>query len=890
MGKALLVLIILILSTITSLSLSSIAFAYHGASAGPTGFAILDSIYNFFFGTSASTQAQACTPGEYCNDFCSGCMKYTIYRYDSNCQCVPSTDPNERDIPDSNVCRRCADGCLVGQGDCQGGCPLGSCPNYGDARCDPNNANNIQFCQNDGCWIYWYSCSSGQTCQNGACMSSSVDTGVGEPVLENPTPPANQIFYIQCPTNGVKQWDCLRAFSNDLESSRCRWTGPTGGGGTGEDSGWVGSSARFNCAGLPAGSYRAWCSARSGSSDNCLDADKIKDYQVVAAPDLTITQLITYQSGNANPTTEFDPGSYIIADIKVENLGGPETRAFSLGFWKNRAAAPTYNDEPDRGVSPAYIGWNRATLFQAPTTPGTYKGWILADTNNDIQESNEINNAKSFDYTVKSGCSGNIILTFVHNPIPPSGPVMPTASGLSNCNGKRIEFRENSCSGTLKSSCTSTSTGCEGSAFGGPSSAGAYTYAACVDKNGDNDYADSGESTSATLPVATGVITTTTSTSTTLQPGATTTTTSTTTTTIPQAEMVIAIKTTQLQIGVNGKIDVDIGSTDCRIDTANVFIRYTTIYSDILSQARKMTCTADSCVTRCSFALKPEANWITPMHVVISVSDKLKGPPVVAEADIDLVDKLSATTTTTTTTTSTTILGQSTTTSTTTSTTLPVEGLVVDITNQNLQLDKINEIKVLLGDEQCRLDKNNVNIRYTSLIPNILSDPKRMTCSDSKCVMECSYSIKPDSEWKSPAKLAVIVNISHQLVPVDKNLNIVGAPAAATTTTTQRGQTTTTTTGGIDLTRVKPDLEKLKRDLSSAKSDVDNLAERLQEEGNRQYTRYRTIGSDISDAIGKIDDIIAQINSDPRSVASRDKVVIDLRSLKTDIENIINDL
>jgi hypothetical protein len=98
-------------------------------------------------------------------------------------------------------------------------------------------------------------------------------------------------------------------------------------------------------------------------------------------------------------------------------------------------------------------------------------------------------------------CSGTISLSLSPNPVYTSGAVTPTASGLSSCNGKTVSFRKDSCSGAQVSSCTASGTGCPGNNFLAPAVANSYTYYACIDKNGDGDYSDAGESGSAVLIV-----------------------------------------------------------------------------------------------------------------------------------------------------------------------------------------------------------------------------------------------------------------------------------------------------------------------------------------------------------------------------------------------------
>ncbi len=109
--------------------------------------------------------------------------------------------------------------------------------------------------------------------------------------------------------------------------------------------------------------------------------------------------------------------------------------------------------------------------------------------------------------TTTLGCTGNILLLL--NPIiaAPSASVTPSASGLSNCNGKTIEFRQDSCTGTQVGSCVSASTGCTATLpFTAPGISGDYNYMACVDKNGVNGFNDAGETDSERLIVTQNVI------------------------------------------------------------------------------------------------------------------------------------------------------------------------------------------------------------------------------------------------------------------------------------------------------------------------------------------------------------------------------------------------
>lgn len=99
-------------------------------------------------------------------------------------------------------------------------------------------------------------------------------------------------------------------------------------------------------------------------------------------------------------------------------------------------------------------------------------------------------------------CSGNVLLGLSPLSTTPSASVTPSASGLSSCSGKTIYFKKDSCSGTQVSSCTTETAGCTGAAFNAPANPGSYNYYACVDKNGDTDFTDIGESDPETLAVA----------------------------------------------------------------------------------------------------------------------------------------------------------------------------------------------------------------------------------------------------------------------------------------------------------------------------------------------------------------------------------------------------
>lgn len=78
-------------------------------------------------------------------------------------------------------------------------------------------------------------------------------------------------------------------------------------------------------------------------------------------------------------------------------------------------------------------------------------------------------------------CNGNI--RFVIDPMfaAPTAHVLPSVSGLQNCENQRVYFKQDSCSGQPVSFCTISAGECTGNSFAVSQSSGAYTYHACVD-------------------------------------------------------------------------------------------------------------------------------------------------------------------------------------------------------------------------------------------------------------------------------------------------------------------------------------------------------------------------------------------------------------------------
>jgi len=97
-----------------------------------------------------------------------------------------------------------------------------------------------------------------------------------------------------------------------------------------------------------------------------------------------------------------------------------------------------------------------------------------------------------------TSCTGTITLSLVPNPANLSARIISTVSGLSSYSGKTAYIKQSSCSGTQKCSCSFSGSGCS-CKFIDPT--GTSTYYACVDKNTNGVYTDSGESVAKTLTV-----------------------------------------------------------------------------------------------------------------------------------------------------------------------------------------------------------------------------------------------------------------------------------------------------------------------------------------------------------------------------------------------------
>ncbi len=106
-----------------------------------------------------------------------------------------------------------------------------------------------------------------------------------------------------------------------------------------------------------------------------------------------------------------------------------------------------------------------------------------------------------------ANCTGNIDFVMDPNPVPGGDLVLPTAAGLSSCDGKTIYFRKSTvCLNTGEvSKCVSGTSGCQGTPFNAPNATGSHDYIACVDKSTiANGFNEAGEKDLTKLNVTAG--------------------------------------------------------------------------------------------------------------------------------------------------------------------------------------------------------------------------------------------------------------------------------------------------------------------------------------------------------------------------------------------------
>lgn len=111
-------------------------------------------------------------------------------------------------------------------------------------------------------------------------------------------------------------------------------------------------------------------------------------------PDLVISSM----SGSS-------AGGWVSLSVQVENVGGASAGEFWVDAWGDPAGTPQIGDVGDDFVLLSYLGPGQTeTLsFDLPSDSSVY---VLADTNDDIDESDESNNASSGSVSGGGGSSG----------------------------------------------------------------------------------------------------------------------------------------------------------------------------------------------------------------------------------------------------------------------------------------------------------------------------------------------------------------------------------------------------------------------------------------------------------------------------------------------------
>jgi len=210
---------------------------------------------------------------------------------------------------------------------------------------------------------------------------------------------------------------------------------------------------------------------------------------VSAAPPPTQPDLIIEDIWNVGSTIYY----------RIKNQGGANAGASTSKLWVDGVEKAT--DSVGSLAAGASSDESFATYsWSCSGASDTIK--VCADVGNAVSESNENNNCReeTWDCGAPPTCSGSISLTLNPSTVTPGGSVQASTSGLSNCDGKTVYVRKDSCAGDLACSCSVSGSGCSCN-FNAPTTVGTYTYYACIDKNNDGDFADSGESDSKTLTV-----------------------------------------------------------------------------------------------------------------------------------------------------------------------------------------------------------------------------------------------------------------------------------------------------------------------------------------------------------------------------------------------------
>lgn len=226
----------------------------------------------------------------------------------------------------------------------------------------------------------------------------------------------------------------------------------------------------------------------------------------------TLTKTATYtltvnqppvQCTHANPTVTIAPSSnsslagsmlqYTVSIANGDNGGDCTRQTYSLTYacpagWTCSLASSSLS------VTPGGVNSTTINITSPSSAVGSNSFTVIATSGSYV-------GTGSATYSIGLPCSGTLMFSFIPSSTTPLGTVSPSVSGLSSCDNKKIEFRNNTCTGAKIGECIVSNTGCAGLPTTAPNAIGSYSYAACLDRNGDGDFGDDGEANSTILNV-----------------------------------------------------------------------------------------------------------------------------------------------------------------------------------------------------------------------------------------------------------------------------------------------------------------------------------------------------------------------------------------------------
>jgi hypothetical protein len=170
--------------------------------------------------------------------------------------------------------------------------------------------------------------------------------------------------------------------------------------------------------------------------------------------------------------------TYIVDDICFTNSSQNCLAINKLATSEENAPSFSTYNSPMNMNKDSNWQWSNFT-WQNTSVDDTIVGWKIYynDTSNNINGTNVMTFNVS---TPPKECQGNI--KFIIDPMfaTPTAYVIPSVSGLKNCERQKVYFRQDSCSGQPVSFCTISAGECTGNSFAVSQSSGAYTYYACM--------------------------------------------------------------------------------------------------------------------------------------------------------------------------------------------------------------------------------------------------------------------------------------------------------------------------------------------------------------------------------------------------------------------------